>query len=231
MGWIFVAALALTIAGWLVTRDRRLALALVWFFTLGVPLTLLSGVMDPHDISLRAWLLRYWFAVLPALLAGGIGSVVLLAQRVPDGLVARFRLRTVVAPALAAVLALAYVASAVQTVPSLPRDKAWNELRVYLKAHDGDLPVLWADRRLAQTLTFYTRSMWGDPIWHGRIRDFEHSSTRLPVESYGQPMLFTRWRGQESQILAGYRPGPQSGWREMWRSSDGVLEIWGPAAG
>jgi hypothetical protein len=143
--------------------------------------------------------------------------------------VARLRLRTVVAPVLAGTLAVAYTVSAVNTVPSLPRDKAWNELRVYLRAHDGAMPVLWADRRLAQTLTFYTRSMWGDPLWHGRIQDFEHSATKLPEASYGKPMLFTRWTGQESQILAGYRPGPEKGWSRMWHSSDGVLEIWGPA--
>ncbi|XVQ12503.1 ArnT family glycosyltransferase [Spirillospora sp. CA-255316] len=254
MGMIFVAALVLTIAGWAVTRDRRLALVLVWFFTLAVPLTLLAGVLDPHDISLRAWLLRYWFAVLPALLAGGAGSIVLLARRIrfggrggqspgsdtawfggrggssPHSDTARLRLRTAVAPVLAVVLAGTYVVSAVRAVPALPRDKAWNELRGHLAAHDRDMPVLWADRRLAQTLTFYTRSMWGDTLWHGRIRDFEHSSARLPEDSYGQPMLFTRWRGQESQILAGWRPSPQGGWRLMWRSSDGVLEIWGPAS-
>jgi hypothetical protein len=230
MGVVFVAALVLTIAGWAVTRDRRLALVLVWFAALAVPLTLLAGVLDPHDISLRAWLLRYWFAVLPALLAGAAGSAILLARRIPEGFAARIRLRTVVAPALAAVLAGTYLVAAVRAVPALPRDTAWNELRGYLAAHDRDMPVLWADRRLAQTLTFYTRSMWGDTLWHGRIRDFEHSSTRLPEDSYGQPMLFTRWRGQESQILAGWRPGPEGGWRLLWRSSDGVLEIWGPAS-
>ncbi|WP_395104431.1 ArnT family glycosyltransferase [Actinomadura sp. SCN-SB] len=228
-GVIFVVALVLTVVGWAVTRDRRLALALVWFLALAVPLTLFAGVIDPHDISLRAWLLRYWFAVFPALLAGGTGSLILLARRLPQEAVARFRLRTVVAPTLAVVLGTAYVAAAVRTVPYLPRDTAWNELRVHLKEHDRDLPVLWADRRLAQTLTFYTRTPWGEPLWHGRIRDFDHSSWKLPEASYGQPMLFTRWRGQESQILGGYRPTAKDGWRLMWRSSDGLLEIWGPA--
>ena len=221
LGAIFVAALVLTVIGWAVTRDRRLALVLVWFLALAIPLTLLAGVLDPHDISLRAWLLRYWFAVLPALCAGAAGSLVLLARRVPKKIHPR-----PVAAALAAVLAVAYVVTAVRAVPSLPRDKAWNELRIYLAAHDRDLPVLWADRRLAQTLTFYTRSMWGDALWHGQIKDFQHGSTELPQAAHGQPMLYTRWRGQESQILAGYRPSPQNGWHRLWRSSDGILEIW-----
>jgi hypothetical protein len=229
LGLIFVAALALTVAGWAVTRDRRLALALVWFFALAVPLTLFAGVIDPHDISLRAWLPRYWFAVFPPLLAGGIGTLVLLARRIPRDLMTRLRLRTVVAPLLALVLGTTYAVTAVRAVPHLPRDTAWNELRVHLAAHDRDLPVLWADRRLAQTLTFYTRTMWGEPLWHGTIRDFDHSSWTLPEASYGQPMLFTRWRGMESQILGGYRPTPKDGWALMWRSSDGLLEIWGPA--
>ena len=65
---------------------------------------LFSGVLDPNDISLRAWLQRYWFAVLPALLAGGSGSLVLMFRMLPAGLVSRLRLRTVVAPVLAVAL-------------------------------------------------------------------------------------------------------------------------------
>jgi len=221
LGVVFLVALGLTVVGWAVTRDRRLALVLVWFLALCVPITLLSGVIDPHDISLRGWLVRYWFSVLPALLAGGFGALILLARRLPAA-AARFR---AAGGAAAAVLAAAYAVTAVQAVPDLPRDRAWNELRGWLADHD-DIPVIWADRRLAQTMTFYTRTMWGDVRWHGRIRDFEHYTQALPAGAYQAPMLYTRWRGMESQIAAGYRPGPQNGWRLLWRSSDGVLEIW-----
>ncbi|MBX6769834.1 MAG: hypothetical protein IRY90_22215, partial [Actinomadura rubrobrunea] len=130
-----------------------------------------------------------------------------------------------VAAALAGALAGAYVMTAVRAVPDLPRDRAWNELRVWLKGRD-DIPVIWADRRLAQTLTFYTRSKWGDVQWHGQIRDFPHFVPALPEGAYQAPMLYTRWRGMELQIAGGYRPGPQNGWRLLWRSSDGVLEVW-----
>ncbi|MEU5880147.1 glycosyltransferase family 39 protein [Spirillospora sp. NPDC047279] len=224
MGVVFVLAAVLVVVGLVVTRDRRLALTLVWFLSLAVPLTLLAGVLDPQDISLRAWLPRYWFAVMPALLAGGFGSVILLARRFAPGLRARPRGRAAVAAVMAAVAA-AYVVTAVREVPSLPRDKAWNELRVWLDGRD-DLPVLAADRRLAQTLTFYTRSPWGERSWDGEIRDFPHDIAALPSAAYETPMLFTRWRGQEYQIAGGVRLAPDTGWRRLWRSSDGVLEIW-----
>lgn len=230
LGTVFVVALALTIIGFAVTRDRRLALVLVWFFTLAVPLTLFSGVLDPHSISLRAWLQRYWFAVLPALLAGGFGSLILMFRMIPDGLVARLRLRTLVVPVAAVALGGAYVWAAVTAVPELPRDKAWNQLRIYLGEHQ-DLRLICADRRLAQTLTFYTRDMWGKPIWHGEIRDFPHYVPQLPLDALKGPMLYTHWRGQESQIAAGWRPDPTTGWRLMWRSSDGVLQLWNPPPG
>lgn len=224
LGTIFLVALGLAVVGWAVTRDRRLALVLVWFLALWAPITLLSGVLDPHDISLRGWLLRYWFSVLPALLAGGFGAIALLVRRLAADGAARDWVQ-VVAVALAWALVGAYAVTAVRAVPDLPRDRAWNELRVWLKGRD-DIPVIWADRRLAQTMTFYTRSMWGDVQWHGRIHHFQHVVPALPEGAYQAPMLYTRWRGMELQIAGGYRPSPRDGWRLLWRSSDGVLEIW-----
>ncbi|RFS85088.1 hypothetical protein D0T12_13990 [Actinomadura spongiicola] len=234
LGLVFTAALALTVVGWAVTRDRRLALVLVWFFTLAVPLTLFSGVLDPNDISLRAWLQRYWFAVLPALLAGGFGSLILMFRMLPSGPVSRFRLRTVVVPVLAVALGGTYATATVRTVPDLPRDlprdTAWSELRGYLAGH-RDITLICADRRLAQTLTFYTRDVWGDPVWRGEIRDFPHYLGQVPRNATEGPMLYTRWRGMESQIGGGWRPSTGQGWRLMWRSSDGVLQLWHPPGG
>ncbi|NKZ07333.1 ArnT family glycosyltransferase [Actinomadura latina] len=227
LGVVFTAALALTIVGWAVTRDRRLALVLVWFFTLAVPLTVFSGVLDPGDIKLRAWLQRYWFAVLPALLAGGFGSLVLMFRMLPAQWASRLRLKTVVVPVLAVALGGTYAVAAVRAVPDLPRDKAWNELRGYLGDHRG-ITLICADRRLAQTLTFYTRDMWGDRIWRGEIRDWPHYMPQVPRDAMKGPMLYTRWRGMESQIAGGWRPSPAQGWTLMWRSSDGVLQLWNP---
>ncbi|MBA9003525.1 ArnT family glycosyltransferase [Thermomonospora cellulosilytica] len=219
LGWVFVVLLLLNAVGWIVTRDRRLALTLVWFVTLAVPLTLLSGLTDPHHITLRGWLLRYWFPVLPAFLAGGLGALTLLLARVPAA-----RVRTGLAVACCA-LAGAYVPVAVAQVPDLPRDNAWNELRGWLDGRD-DLEVIWSDHRLAQTLTFYTRDVWGREQWHGRIRSFPHEYRAIPVIAEDGPFLFTRWRGMEPAMVANSRLTPQNGYRRLWRSSDGLLEIW-----
>ncbi|WP_019629245.1 hypothetical protein [Actinomadura atramentaria] len=228
LGTVFVGALALTVVGWVVTRDRRLALCLVWFFTLAIPLTLFAGVLDPNSISLRAWLLRYWFGIFPALLAGGCGTLILLARRVPADAVARWRLRPVAA-AVAVALSAVYVVAAVRAVPSLPRDTAWAELRTYLTGRT-DLPVLTADRRLAQTLTFYTRTPWGDPVWHGRVQDYDQYFPAPTPAPPTAPALYTHWRGMEGQSLGGWRPSAKEGWTLRWHSSDGVLELWNPPA-
>ncbi|MBT2213836.1 glycosyltransferase family 39 protein [Actinomadura sp. NEAU-AAG7] len=230
LGTVFAGALVLTVIGFAVTRDRRLALVLVWFFALAVPLTALSGVLDPNSISLRAWLPRYWFAVLPALLAGAFGSLILMARMLPDGLTRKLRVRTVVAPLLVVALGGTYTVACVRAVPELPRDTAWSELRGYLGEHE-EIRLICADRRLAQTLTFYTRDVWGDPVWHGEIRDFPHYVPQIPRDAFDGPMLYTRWRGQESPIGAGWRPSPARGWRLLWRSSDNVLQLWNPPPG
>lgn len=219
LGWVFVALLALNVIGWAVTRDRRLAFTLVWFVTLAVPLTLLSGLLNPDHITLRGWLVRYWFAVFPALLAGGLGALVLLAGGIP-----RARVRAAVAAAVCALAAL-YVPVSVAQVPDLPRDKAWRELRAWLAGRD-DLPVIWSDHRLAQTLTFYTRSVWGERLWDGRIRSFPHEYRAIPAIAEDGPFLYTRWRGQEPPMVANTRLTEEEGYRLLWRSSDGLLQIW-----
>ncbi|MCP2336891.1 ArnT family glycosyltransferase [Actinomadura rupiterrae] len=222
LGSVFIAALAVTVAGWLITRDRRLLLVLVWFLALGIPITLLSGVLDPESISLRAWLPRYWDAVLPALLAGGFGTVALLWQRVPER--SRRRLK---APAavLALAVAASYVVVCVRAVPDLPRDTAWNELRIWLRGRN-DITTIYSDRRLAQTLTFYVRDPWGRRTWNGQIQSWPHDHYSLPVEAFSAPVLWTRWRGQESQVLGGWRPKQSKGWQRLWKSSDGILQVW-----
>ncbi|MCO6006785.1 glycosyltransferase family 39 protein [Actinoallomurus purpureus] len=220
LGILFLIALALNVIGWAVTRDRRLALTLVWFVSLWVPIVLQSGLLDPNDISLRGWLVRYWFAVFPALMAGGLGTLALMARGIRN-----IRIRASLLAALTVITGATYLVPAIKVIPAQPRDTAWNELRVWLGGRD-DLPVIWADNRLGQTLTFYTRSVWGERQWHGKLRTFPQEWPQLaPAASHG-PLLFTEWRGQEPPIAGGLRPSTQTGWRLLWRSSDDVLELW-----
>jgi hypothetical protein len=221
LGIVFLVALGLNIVGLAVTRDRRLALTLVWFVALWAPLTLNSGLLDPNDISLRGWLVRYWFSVFPALAGGGLGALVLMAKRVT-----RPRPRAAMVAAFAAVLAATYLLPAAKAIPTaLPRDRAWNELRVWLSGHN-DMPQIWTDERLGQTLTYYTRSVWGDPLWRGKIQTFPQQDPVLPAAVGQGPLLFTRWHDSEPQIAGGLRPSAETGWRLVWRSSDDILELW-----
>lgn len=239
LGVLFPVALLVAVVGWAVTRDRRLALTLVWFLALWVPLTLLSGVLDPSDPAFD-WghLPRYWTPVFPPLLIGALGAGTLLLRGVrPDagggpGLAPRRGARTtgradmpVSAGAatgtavLVAVLAAAYLVPAVGAIGTVRRDRAWNELRTWL-ASRPDLPLLWTDSYTAQTLRFYTRSPLGRPLWRGRVKTFRARRHRLPSAVRGGPLLHSR---QGARVP----PSRAAGWRPLWRSSDGTtLSIW-----
>ncbi|GAA2605167.1 glycosyltransferase family 39 protein [Actinomadura fulvescens] len=252
LGTIFIVALALNVVGLLATRDRRLALTLVWFAALWAPLTLMSGTIDPTDISLRAWLVRYWFAVLPALAAGGLGSLILLTRRFALPAVRRHvipaarraaapltrrlaepRRRTlsrragvVSAGALAVAVTAAYLVPAGLLIAEQPRDQAWSELRGWLADEETTVDTIWADERLGQTLTFYTQDVWGEEVWDGEVRTFRQIDGELPAAAVNGPLLHTEWRGQEPPSSHGVQPSTESGWELEWSSSDDVLELW-----
>jgi 4-amino-4-deoxy-L-arabinose transferase-like glycosyltransferase len=74
-GWL-LALLTLTLVGGLVSvlrTLRRFAIFAIWCALLWVPLTLLGGLLDPHQPKLRLQLLRYWFPIFPAFVLGGLG--------------------------------------------------------------------------------------------------------------------------------------------------------------
>ncbi len=215
LGVLFLAALAINAIAWLVTRDRRLLLTLAWFLALWIPLTLLAGLVNPDSPSLRSWFARYWTPVLPALLAGGLGAIVVLAGRIAADNARRAVLGTV-----AVALAVGFFVPALAALASLPRDAAWNELRGWL-AGRADMTQLWTDVRTAQTLTFYTRTPLGDPLWSGTVSTFRARSPTMPEAAAEGPLLFTPQYGPRE------RPSEEDGWRVVWQSSDGkTLTLW-----
>lgn len=215
MGVFFLIGLALTVVGWAVTGDRRLALALVWFLSLWVPLTLMGGVLNPHDPAFDwGFLPRYWIPIYPPMVIGGVGATVLLVRRIRTG-----SPRTAVAAVLAALLTVTYLVPAARAVHRVEGDIAWNELRGWLARRQG-ITHVWTDTYSAQTLSFYTRSPFGKPLWRGRIDTFRRLHLHVPSRVGAGPLLQTRY---------GARKGPSAatGWRLLWRSSDNkTLSLW-----
>jgi hypothetical protein len=215
LGAVFIVALAVIAVGWIATRDRRLFLALVWFLALWVPLTLLAGIINPSSPSLRPQMTRYWTAVFPILLIGALGTISLLVDRIASP-----RPRRWVAGGVVVLLLLGYALPAIREVPRVERDAAWNELRGWL-AGRNDVPGFWTDWRTAQTLTFYTRTPLGEPLWNGKVSTFNARQAEVPDVAAAGPILFTPDYGPKNGL------SEANGWRMVWQSSDGrTLTLW-----
>ena len=208
-GVIFLVALGLNVAGLAITWDRRLAMTLIWFLSLWIPLTLLGGIVDPSQ-PLFPWghLARYWFPVLPAITIGGVGACILMVRRIP------WRgARLGVALAAGAALAVTYVAPAVAGITHVRRDSSWNQLRAWLSRHPG-VRVLWTDSYSAQTLFFYTKTPRGTAAWNGTVEVYTNN---VPGRAMHRPMFVTSQSPVPPALIAG--------WRVLWRSRDGSLKI------
>lgn len=214
LGILFLVALVLNVVGWLVTRDRRLALTLTWFLALWLPLTLLAGIINPDSPSLRAWLVRYWIPVFPPLIVGALGAVILLVRRIRAE-----PLRQAVAVGAIALLLVAYAVPVAAEIRGVRRDRAWNEFRAWISARD-DMPRLWTDVRTGQTLSFYTRDPLGEPVWSGTVSTFASRRKEIPASAADGPLLVSPFGARE-------QPSEADGWRLVWQSSDRkTLRLW-----
>jgi hypothetical protein len=213
LGWIFVGALAVTIVGAVVFRDRRLMLLLVAFFSLWLPLTLLGGMINPLEANLRVGNTRYWFAVLPVVTIGALGTVVLAYRRLGTTVARR------VAVAVVVLAGVAYLVPAGRILTEVNRDQDWRALQSWFVAHP-EVTELVTDDITLQTLQFYTRTVSGDPVYRGTVQRISPRAQTLPLEMIGhRPYLETR-AGPDG------RPDPADGWVVLWRSPNGVLTIW-----
>jgi hypothetical protein len=213
LGWIFVGALALTIVGAVVFRDRRLMLLLVTFFSLWLPLTLLGGMIDPWEANLRVGNTRYWFAVLPAVTIGALGTLVLAYRRLGPAVARR------VAVAAVVLASVAYLVPAGRVLTEVNRDEDWRALQSWFVAHP-EVTELVTDDITLQTLRFYTHNLGGDPMYRGEVLRISRRVRTLPLQTIGHRPYLQTSAGPEG------RPDPADGWVVLWRSPNAVLTIW-----
>jgi hypothetical protein len=214
LGYGFAIAVPVVIIGAVAFRDRRLWMIVAWFFSLWIPLTLLGGLINPGDPSIRAQLVRYWYLVFIPLVAGALATVQMTVKRIT----ATTGTRLIATVAVAAVLAGLYVAPALRQLPMVHRDADWRDLRAWLKAHQG-VHLIWTDERAAQTLTFYAREPDGRVIWPGEIKSFPRQASHIPPQDAPDVYLRSKYAARE-------KPSPANGWKLLWLSRNHTLQLW-----
>ncbi len=220
---VVLTTVVLMVVGALVVHRRANVMLLGWFVAMWLPLTLVSGLIDPGFIRINASLMRYWVPVLPALVLGATGFVAWLLGwvrgRVPDE-------RRGVGVALTA--AVAVIGLAVAVVPLLPlirdnpRDNAWNAMRAYLHEHDREIDTIVTDDRDALVLGIYSREPVGGAIVvHAKVEEIGHELKAPPVAS-GDKGTYLVW----TPGLSRRKPKEFDGWRLLVTERE--LRLYGP---
>jgi len=221
---VVMATVVLMVLGALLVRRRGNLLMLVWFFWVWLPLTAVSGLIDPGFIRINASLMRYWVPTLPSLCLGAAAAVAagleFVRHRLPESSQTTGRLATA---------AVAVVGLAVWCVPMLddiarnPRDRAWNDVRGYLAAHDGAIDRVVTDDRDARVLQIYSREpVGGDRVLHATVERTGHELDEPPA-SDGDPGTYLIW----SPTMSRSKPAPEQGWELALREKQ--LRVYAPS--
>lgn len=218
-----LTACALMVLGALLVRRRGHVLMLVWFVAMWLPLTLVSGLIDPGFIRINASLMRYWVPVIPAVCLGAAAAVAaglgVLRRRLPED---RHGLGVGVTAAVAAVGLAAWVVPVLDDIARNPRDSAWNAVRAYLHEHDDEVERIVTDDRDALVLGVYVREpLGGDLVVRASVEKTGHA-LRRPPDSDGDPGTYLVWTPGMSRT----KPGPEQGWELVLKERE--LRVYAP---
>lgn len=222
---VVITALALMVAGALLVRRRGNVLMLAWFVSMWLPLTLVSGLIDPGFIRINASLMRYWVPVIPAVCLGAAATVAaglaLLRRRLPAD---RRPLGTAVTAAVVVGALAAWVVPMLDNIARHPRDAAWTAVRGYLAKHDATIDTIVTDDRDALILGIYLREpVGGEVVVDADVEKTGHGLPE-PPESTGDPGTYLVW----TPTLSRKKPGPEQGWELALRERQ--LRVYAPAA-
>jgi 4-amino-4-deoxy-L-arabinose transferase-like glycosyltransferase len=205
---VVLTSIVLTVLGALFIRRRGTVMMLGWVVSVWLPLTLVSGLLNPDYIRINASLMRYWIPIFPPLCIGAAAAVAALLhavrRRAPEGAQRRVALGC----ALVAVAALAaWIVPITDEIADNPRDAIWNSLRTHLTANDATVDKVITDDRTALILGIYQHEpIGGDEVWQAEIEAVPHSQPEAPeTEGPGTELLWTPQMTRRP-------PGPDSGW-------------------
>ncbi len=179
---VVLATLALMVLGALLVRRRGNLLMLGWFVSMWLPLTAVSGLVDPGFIRINASLMRYWVPVLPALCLGAAAAVAAALAAFRRGLPDRAQPvgHAVTAGVAAAALAL-WCVPLLDDIARNPRDAAWSSVRSYLSEHDDEIDTIVTDDRDALVLGIYRHEpIGGDVVVDAEIETVGHELKQPP---------------------------------------------------
>ena len=220
---VVLATLGLTVLGALLLRGRGNWLMLGWFVSMWLPLTLVSGLIDPGFIRINASLMRYWVPVLPALCLGAaaaVGGVLSVVRR--RALSRRPALGTAVTATVTALALLVWCVPLLDDIARNPRDRAWNSMRAALAERDGRIERIVVSDRDALILGIYSREpLGGERVLHAVVEKTGHGLDQSPA-SNGDPGTWLLW----TPTLAKPKPQADQGWRLVRRERQ--LRLYAP---
>jgi 4-amino-4-deoxy-L-arabinose transferase-like glycosyltransferase len=214
---VVLTACVLMMLGAVLVRRRGHVLMPVWFVSMWLPLTLVSGLVDPGFIRINASLMRYWVPVIPPVCLGAAAAVAAalaaLRRRSRNGTVA-----TGVSVAVTSVALALWVVPVLDDVARNPRDASWNAVRSYLSANDEDIDTIVTDDRDALILGIYVREpLGGERVVDATIERTGHDLRRAPEGGVaGRYLVWT-------PTLTRDRPDEQDGWRAVLREREIVV--------
>ena len=219
VGFIVLLLLVGLVIAVVATRQTRFLALGVWALTIWVGLT--AAGLIPRVIRLEVD--RYWIAILPPIIVGGLGALSLVGER----LVGRKLASVSVAAVGAAALTLGITAT-MQTngLVALGADD-FQELRVWLSEQGGD-QTLWTDSRTAPILALYTRSPFGTVLGSGEVRTLNEGSEYVPPEDVEGTVVLRRQTldqlfGHNEVPLSDYVVAPPLSWEPEAITENGEI--------
>jgi len=187
-------------------------LMLGWFVSMWLPLTLVSGLIDPGFIRINASLMRYWVPVLPPLCLGAAAAVAAALAAVRARLPERHRGAGQAMTAAVAVAGLAlWCVPMLDDIAENPRDAAWNDVRTFLARNDGRIDTIVTDDRDALILQIYSReALGGDRVVHAEVEKTGHEMAEPPA-SDGDPRTWLVW----APVMSRTKPKAAQGWEPV----------------
>jgi len=222
---VVLATLVLTVAGALLLRRRGNWLMLIWFLSMWLPLTLVSGLIDPGFIRINASLMRYWVPVLPALSLGAVAAVAGFLGYVKRAPVVRNRRVGTAVVAVVTVVGLAvWILPLVDDIVRNPQDRAWNAMREALRENDARIDTIVTSDRDSRVLGIYAREpMGGERVFDAAVERTSRGADR-PPSSDGDPGTWLLW----TKTLSRRPPKADQGWELVLREPQ--LRLYRPAA-
>jgi hypothetical protein len=232
VGWAFLLLVAIFIVGLARLRDRRLWILGVWCFGFWLFMAVIGlGTLPSGRWILNITNIRYWYPMLPALVMGAFGTLVLVIRSVSPN--RRAVLATQAVTVLLALLVLAPGFVEFRNCASAhpwrnDPGQRWNDLRDWFSRPEArQYDRVLTDFQTFRLLPAFIRTTFGHPVWPGSVKKFTLSGRGISPRKEAEHTLILihidRFR---------FLPGAQQrlnelrrDWAPVFKSQDGRMII------